>query len=122
VVVVGNKSPVLNAAMENFKRENVKWWNLTEEETDETYLSLNYALKMLSVGPFVMYTVPGVEWNDLSHMESRLKQFIESGKDFEIDDDYNLSSLIHKRNAPLSGRYWSKEMCVKDTVKSWSKD
>lgn len=39
VIVVGNKHPYLEEAMEEFEEENLRWWNLMEEETMGTLQS-----------------------------------------------------------------------------------
>lgn len=122
VVVVGNKCPLMEDALNFFEEENLKWWNLKEEDEEDKYLSLNYALKMLSVGNYVFYLTPGLEWNDFDYVSNYLSKLKETRKNdscFLVGDDISINTLSHTRNIPTFSRYWSNTMSEHDTILLW---
>lgn len=122
IVVVGNKCPLLEQALSFYEEENLKWWNLQEEETDHKYLSLNYALKMISIGNYICYIEPTHEWNDIDHVSNLLNNLQNSKKGnvcFSVGQDVSINSLAHSRNVPTFSRYWSETMSEHNTILLW---
>lgn len=123
VIVIGVKNSRIERVMRHFKNENLRWWNLEDDGSFPMHMwwcvALNYALKMVSVGPIVTYANVEEPWkrDEAKERLSALHANMKGDVSLSFHHGKKIHHMCHTRNLiqKLQLPYWE----TSKTKKIW---